>query len=50
MTMQTVGQIRKAGTRAVWRTADGEEYSERLIMGSVKQLILFENQNVGLGW
>ena len=44
----------KANTRtvcakAVQRTADGEEYSERLILGSVKQLISFENQNVGLG-
>ena len=48
--MQTVGRIRKADTRAVWGTADGEEYSERLIVGSVKQLISFGNQNVGSGW
>ena len=47
------GQIRwwtcKADTRAVQGTADGEEYSERLILGSVEQLISFENQNVGSG-
>ena len=48
--MQTVGQIRKADIRAVRRIADGEEYSEQLIVGSVKQLISFENQNVGSGW
>ena len=36
--------------KAVWETMDGEEYSERLILESVKQLILFENQNIGLGW
>ena len=36
--------------RAVWETANGENYSEQLILESVKQLILFENQNVGLGW
>ena len=37
-------------SRAVWETADGEEYSERLILRSVKQLISFENQNIGSGW
>ena len=37
-------------TRAVWGTMDGEEYFERLILKSVKQLISFKNQNVGLGW
>ena len=37
-------------TKAIWGTADGEEYSERLILRSVKQLISFENQNVGSGW
>ena len=36
--------------KAVWGTADREVYSERLILRSVKQLILFENQNLGLGW
>ena len=36
--------------RAVWRTVDGEKYDERVILGSVKQLILFDNQNVGLAW
>ena len=61
---KTVGQLRKGRyngkcarvdtrvicTRAVQETADGEEYSERLILKSVKQLISSENQNVGLGW
>ena len=28
------GSLRKADTRAVWGTADGEEYSKRLILGS----------------
>ena len=37
-------------TRVVWGTADREEYSERLILRSVKQLILFGNQNVDLVW
>ena len=37
-------------TRAVWETANGEKYSERLILRSVKQLISFKNQNVGLVW
>ena len=37
-------------TRAVLGTADEEEYSEWLILRSVKQLISFENQNVGSGW
>ena len=36
-------------TRAVRGTADEEEYSERLILRSVKQLISFENQKVGSG-
>ena len=36
--------------KAVWETTDGEEYSEQLILKSIKQLILFKNQNVGLGW
>ena len=36
-------------TKAVWGTADREEYSEQLILRSVKQLISFKNQNVGLG-
>ena len=36
--------------KAVWGTADGEEYSEQLILKSVKQLISFENQNVGSDW
>ena len=36
-------------TKAVWGTADGEEYFEQLILRCVKQLILFENQNLGLG-
>ena len=36
--------------KAVWGTADGEEYSERLILRGVKQLISFENQNVGSSW
>ena len=36
--------------RAIRETADKEEYSERLILRNVKQLILFENQNVGSGW
>ena len=43
-------QTRKADTRAVWEIVDGEECSERLILGSVKQLISFKNHNVGLGW
>ena len=51
--VNTQGQIRwrthKADTRAVWGTTNGEEYSERLILGSVKQLISFKNQNVGSG-
>ena len=37
-------------SRTVWGTADEEEYSEQLILRSVKQLISFENQNVGSGW
>ena len=53
--MQNHGQIYKTDTktvctRAVWRTADEEESSEQLILGSVKQLISCKNQNVGLGW
>ena len=40
----------KFGVKVVWRTADGEKYSERLIFGSVKLLILFENQNIGFCW
>ena len=42
--------IRVVCARAVRETADGEEYSERLILESVKQLISFENQNIGSGW
>ena len=43
------GEHTRANTRAVyakavWGTADGEEYFEQLILGSVKQLISFENQ------
>ena len=34
-------------TKAVRGTIDGEKYFERLILRSVKQLISFENQNVG---
>ena len=37
-------------TRAIWRTADGEGYSEQLILRGVKQLISFENQNVDSSW
>ena len=37
-------------TKAVWGTADEEEYSERLILRSIKQLISYENQNVDSGW
>ena len=37
-------------TKTVWGTADREKYSERLILKSLKQLILFENQNVGSSW
>ena len=51
------GSLRKADTRTVYAkavqgTADGEEYFEQLIFGSVKQLIMisFENQNVGSDW
>ena len=44
------GECARADTRAVRGTADREEYSEQLILGSIKQLILFENQNVGSGW
>ena len=36
--------------KAVGGTTDEEKYSERLILESIKQLILFENQNVGLDW
>ena len=35
---------------AVQGTADREVNSEQLILRSIKQLILFENQNIGLGW
>ena len=35
--------------KTVLETADVKKYSERLILKSVKQLILFKNQNVGLG-
>ena len=45
---ESVAVCAKADRRAVWGTADGEEYSERLILGSIKQLISFENQNVDL--
>ena len=44
------GRYNDECAKAVWETADGEEYFERLILGSVKQLISFKNQNVGLGW
>ena len=40
----------RADMKAVRGTADREVYSERLILRSVKQLISFENQNVGSGW
>ena len=36
--------------RAIWGTADGEEYFKQLILRSITQLISFENQNIGSGW
>ena len=36
--------------RVVWKTVDKEKYSKRLSLRSIKQLILFENQNVDLDW
>ena len=44
------GKCAKVDTMAVRGTTDREVYSEQLILRNVKQLILFENQNVGLGW
>ena len=40
--------IRAVYARAVWGTTDGEKYFKQLLLGSVKQLILFENQNIDL--
>ena len=37
-------------TSIIWETVDGEDYFEWLILRSVKQLVSFENQNIGLGW
>ena len=36
--------------KTVSKTINREEYSEYMILRSVKQLILFENQNIGLVW
>ena len=40
----------KIDIMAVWEIIDREMYSEQLILRSIKQLIVIENQNIGWDW